>query len=296
MRRQLRKSTSGWQPTDNRAGLQPPGVCAVYSPMTFVRLSWGYAVFVLACGSAGDGQNGGGPAGTGFDETATAETGDTGSQGAGDGGHQATSSRDDSGHDHDSGRASSDGQDTGGAGATETSGDESSATATTSAMTSGSDPTDSSASASAGDDGGQSGDGTVDVTLTGCDVDFGGRIIAVYNGDSFGVSSIYNNGGTLSGGFQFALTGPGMYALSTQQRVDTGTVVNLIDPAQGTWTNIDSQASISGVDHVGGTLTVTTWQPSAGITDIHFDGVQLINVSTQQVCTIDGTIVTDDLL
>lgn len=141
------------------------------------------------------------------------------------------------------------------------------------------------------DDGG----GSIDVTLSGCDVDFGGSVVVTYNG-SLGVASVYDNGGTLSGSFQFDLVdGAGTMTLSTQHRVDTGNVINMVDVAQGTWTNMDSDALTGGVDSIGGTLTVDVWNPSRGQADITFSGVSLMNVVNGNVCTIDGTVVAEEL-
>lgn len=150
------------------------------------------------------------------------------------------------------------------------------------------------ASTSEDDSGGDEGGGTIDVTLTGCNVDFGGTVVVSYNG-SLGVASVYDRGATLSGSFQFDLDGTGVYPLSSQHRVDTGTVVNMVDVAQGTWTNLDSDALSGGVDTIGGTLTVHAWDPASGIADLDLDGVSLRNVVDGNVCTIDGTIVTTEL-
>ena len=138
-------------------------------------------------------------------------------------------------------------------------------------------------------DGGSEGGGTIDVTLSGCDVDLGGTVVVSYNG-SLGVASVYD-GAALTGSLQFDLDGVGVYALSTQHRVDTGTVVNLVEITQGTWTNLDPDG-FNGRDTIGGTLTVTQWDPASGVSELHFENVSLRNTSTAGVCTIDGTIVT----
>lgn len=143
---------------------------------------------------------------------------------------------------------------------------------------------------SSSDEGG----GSIDVTLTGCDVDFGGTVVVSYNG-SLGVASVYDSGATLTGSFQFDLEGPATFQLSTQHRVDTMTVVNMVDIGQGTWTNLDSDALSGGVDSIGGTLDVQVWEPSEGRAEIVFDSVSLLNVGTGNVCTIDGTVVAEEL-
>jgi hypothetical protein len=142
--------------------------------------------------------------------------------------------------------------------------------------------------------GGMQDGGSIDVTLSGCDVDFGGDIVVTYNG-SLGVASVYDNGGTLSGSFQFDLDGTGSMQLSTQHRVDTENVINMVDVGQGTWTNMDSDALSGGEDSIGGTLTVSAWNPSRGEADLSFAGVSLMNLSNGNVCTIDGTVVAEAL-
>ncbi len=153
------------------------------------------------------------------------------------------------------------------------------------------DPTDPTDPSSGGEEGG----GSIDVTLTGCDVDFGGTVVVTYNG-SLGVASVYDSGATLSGSFQFDLDGStGDMELSTQHRIDTNNVVNMVDTGQGTWTNIDGAASGSGVDRISGTLTIDVWDPSEGRAELAFDGVTLVNIVSDTVCTIDGTITTASL-
>jgi hypothetical protein len=152
------------------------------------------------------------------------------------------------------------------------------------------DDTDGGTSDSGSDEGG----GVIDVTLTGCDVDFGGTVVVSFNG-SLGVASVYDMGASLTGSFQFDLDGPATFQLSTQHRVDTMTIINMVDIAQGTWTNLDSDALSGGVDSIGGTLDVQSWNPSRGQAAIVFDNVSLMNVSTGNVCTIDGTVTAEEL-
>ncbi|MEM6292417.1 MAG: hypothetical protein AAGA54_14175 [Myxococcota bacterium] len=137
--------------------------------------------------------------------------------------------------------------------------------------------------------------GEIDVTLTGCAVDFGGSVVVTYNG-SLGVASVYDSGATLTGSFQFDLDGAGTMQLSSQHRVDTGNVINMVDIGQGTWTNLDSDALVpGGVDTIGGTLVVESWNPSEGEAVIGFQGVSLRNVVDGGVCTIDGTVTAETL-
>ncbi len=180
----------------------------------------------------------------------------------------------------------------------ETSGDTASeaetSAGTTDASTSSDAETGAEAESESESDSGEDGGGSIDVTLTGCDVDFGGTIIVSYNG-SLGVASVYDSGATLTGSFQFDLDGAGSMALSSQHRVDTGNVINMVDIGQGTWTNLDSDALSGGEDSIGGTLEVDVWNPSRGQAEITFTGVSLMNVGNGNVCTIDGTVVADEL-
>lgn len=147
-------------------------------------------------------------------------------------------------------------------------------------------------------DSGESGDdpqggGVIDVTLTGCDVDLGGTVVVSYNG-SLGVASVYDNGATLTGSFQFDQLSVGTFEISSQQRVDTGLVINLTD-VSSTWTNLDSDGLVSGMDTISGTLTVETWSPERGVSLLHLDAVTLRNVVDGGLCTVDGTIETTQL-
>jgi len=167
-------------------------------------------------------------------------------------------------------------------------GDEASSS-TSADESSGADTGGSTASESGGEGG-----GSIDVTLAGCDIDFGGTVVVSYNG-SLGVASVYDSGATLTGSFQFDLDGPATMQLSTQHRVDTGTVVNMVDVGQGTWSNIDDDALSGGEESIGGTLDVQVWSPAEGRAEIVFDGVSLMNITSGNVCTIDGTVIAEEL-
>lgn len=137
------------------------------------------------------------------------------------------------------------------------------------------------------------GGGTIDVTLSGCDIDFGGTVVVSYNG-SLGVASVYDGGASLTGSFQFDMLALGAIELSSQHRVDTGMVVNMVDTTS-TWTNLDADALVSGVDTISGTLTVDIWNPARGESALAFDDVTLRNVVDGGLCTINGTIETTEL-
>lgn len=137
------------------------------------------------------------------------------------------------------------------------------------------------------------GGGVIDVTLSGCDVDLGGTVVVSYNG-SLGVASVYDQGATLSGSFQFDELSVGSFEITSQNRVDTGLVINLTN-ASNTWTNLDSDALVSGNDTISGTLTVETWSPARGVSVLHLDAVTLRNVVDGGLCTVNGTIETTQL-
>lgn len=138
----------------------------------------------------------------------------------------------------------------------------------------------------------EQGGGTIDVTLDGCTIDLDGTVVVSYNG-SLGVASVYDSS-TLTGSFQFDIPAPGTMQLSTQHRVDTQTVVNLVDTTS-TWTNLDPDSFGDAEDRVSGTLAVTDWNPSEGQSSIAFTDVSLVNVVDYSVCTINGTIETTEL-
>ncbi|MCR9160775.1 MAG: hypothetical protein ACE37F_03935 [Nannocystaceae bacterium] len=232
--------------------------------------------FLAACDGGSDGGDTDSGTGTGAAASSSGDAQTTGPDGSSAGGSNTTATTMPPGTNP---ATSSGGDD-----ASSSSGDDTSAGVAT-------EGTEGSSSDSSGDEGG----GSIDVTLTGCDIDFGGTVVVSYNG-SLGVASVYDSGATLTGSFQFDLEGPATFQLSTQHRVDTMTIVNMVDTAQGTWTNLDSDAlSPGGVDSIGGTLDVQVWEPSEGRAEIVFEGVSLMNVSTGDVCTIDGTVTAEEL-
>lgn len=135
--------------------------------------------------------------------------------------------------------------------------------------------------------------GAVNLRFTGCSPDFGGEIVVSYNG-SLGIGSLGAGGSTLLASLQFDL---GNYRnsipLSTQHRIDTGVVVNLVAP--NTWTNIaqDSRVYTGEIpDPIRGVLQVDNYQAAQGITDITFIDVTLQNVVDDSLCTINGSVQT----
>ncbi len=150
----------------------------------------------------------------------------------------------------------------------------------------------------AGVDGGGGADAAapladVALTFTGCAPDFGGDVVVVAGSDSIAVSS--TRGATLVGSIQLALEDPpGPVELSTQHRVDSGSVINVV--IDTSWTNIamDSAAVIGGTarDPIGGQLVIRTYDEAAGLVDLDFVAVTLQNPSTGSICEVDGRLQT----
>jgi len=133
----------------------------------------------------------------------------------------------------------------------------------------------------------------VGLTFSGCSPDFGGQTVVVSSSDSIAVTSV--RGSTLVGSIQLALEDPvGTVDLSTQHRVDTGTVINLV--IDTSWTNIamDSAGVLGGTvtDPIGGQLVIRQYDEAAGLVDVQFNAVTLQNPSTGTVCQIDGQLQT----
>lgn len=133
-------------------------------------------------------------------------------------------------------------------------------------------------------------DADVDVTFGGgCGPDFSGDVVVVRNAESIAVSA--TSGGALGGSIQLALQDErGRVELSTQHRVDTGAVVNVV--AGTTWTNIarDSGAVLGegAPDPIGGALQVDRYDEAAGEVDVRFEAVTLQNPSDGTICTLNG--------
>ncbi|MFK7984430.1 MAG: hypothetical protein AB8I08_00235 [Sandaracinaceae bacterium] len=136
----------------------------------------------------------------------------------------------------------------------------------------------------------------VDLTFSGCSPSFDGDVVVVRNGESIAVSS--TSGGTLTGSIQLALEEDlGPVTLSTQHRVDSGSVINVV--VGTTWTNIAMRSSevLSGTltDPIGGALQLRAYDEASGVIDVDFVGVTLQNPSDGTVCRVDGTLVTSGL-
>jgi hypothetical protein len=120
----------------------------------------------------------------------------------------------------------------------------------------------------------------------GCAASFAGRdIVVVANSGSIAISTVDQP--FLSLQLDLHSTTHGSIALSGQERVDTGDVVNLT-AAHDTWTNLSSDT----VDPIGGTVTVDHYEEQAGIIDLTFHDATLQAVEAHTLCTINGRLQT----
>jgi hypothetical protein len=125
----------------------------------------------------------------------------------------------------------------------------------------------------------------VAMTFSGCSPDFNGNLIVVANNQSMAVT---RGDAPLLGQIQLHLTQTsGVVAISTAERVQDGTVINLITDSV-TWTNISSVKP----DPIKGVLTIHSYDEAAGKADLEFEGVVVENVQDHRLCTMDGTLVT----
>ncbi|MAQ19033.1 MAG: hypothetical protein CMN30_30070 [Sandaracinus sp.] len=130
----------------------------------------------------------------------------------------------------------------------------------------------------------------VDLTFGGtCAPRFDGDVVVVRNAESIAISA--TDGGALEGSVQLDLDGAGSTeTLSSQHRVDTAQVVNVITDT--TWTNLamDSGSVLGGSapDPIAGTLTIADYRPADGVLDVTFAGVVLQNPSDGSLCEVDG--------
>ena len=122
---------------------------------------------------------------------------------------------------------------------------------------------------------------SIGLSFGGCSPDFSANVIVVTNSDSMAVTRSDN---PLEGQIQLHLTSSGTVPISTQERVDNGDIINLIDGT--TYTNI----STADPDPITGTLTINSYDEPAGIADLYFNNVVVENVSTHALCTINGSL------
>jgi hypothetical protein len=118
----------------------------------------------------------------------------------------------------------------------------------------------------------------------GCAPDFSGAVVVVSNQDSVAVSTTQQPLSSI----QLVLhETSGSVQLSTQERVATGDVINVIANST-TWTNVSTQMP----DTIKGTLKVNHYDQTGGVIDLGFSGVVLENVQDHSLCHVDGTLVT----
>ena len=134
----------------------------------------------------------------------------------------------------------------------------------------------------------------IELSFAGCAPDLSGDIIVVRNAESIALSSTAGSFGSIQLDLQDER---GNITLSTQHRVDTGAVINIISDT--TWTNIamDSAGVLSGdvADPIGGTLDIAVYDESAGLLDVTFNGATLQNPSNGSICQVTGRLRTSGL-
>ncbi len=137
---------------------------------------------------------------------------------------------------------------------------------------------------------------TIDLTFSGaCTVSFGGRTMVMTQPGTLSVTSV--TGTTLTGSLALGLdnAGRGTHTLSTQDRIDTQTLVNVMT-GQTVWTNMtmDMLAIQNGrlPDPISGTITINEWDPELGRADLQFNQVNLESTRDGSICTVNGHLVT----
>ncbi|MBX3274911.1 MAG: protein kinase [Sandaracinaceae bacterium] len=138
-------------------------------------------------------------------------------------------------------------------------------------------------------------DPTIDVTFSGtCSPTFNARRMVTGGGGNVNVMS--SNMGGLTGAIYMGFPrGPGTYQLSTQQRMDTQTVINVM-VGQAIWTNMsmDVMAIRSGriADPVSGTVEVREFDSDLATADVTFRNASFQSMRDGSICTLNGRLVT----
>ena len=134
----------------------------------------------------------------------------------------------------------------------------------------------------------------IELSFAGCLPDLSGDVIVTSNDESIAITSTAGSFGSI----QLALQDErGNVSLSSQHRVDTGAVINII--AGTTWTNM--AMNFSGVvngdipDPIVGSLDVAVYDESAGMIDVTFNGATFQNPSDGSICQINGRLRTRGL-
>ena len=132
---------------------------------------------------------------------------------------------------------------------------------------------------------------SIDVTFSGtCSPSFNARVMVTGGGGNVNVMS--SNLGGLTGAIYMSFpTGPGTVQLSTQQRMDTQTAINVM-VGQAMWTNMttDIMAVRNGriPDPVSGTVTVREFDSDLAHADVTFENVTLQSMRDGSTCTLNG--------
>lgn len=135
----------------------------------------------------------------------------------------------------------------------------------------------------------------IDLTFEGaCKPRFNARLMVTGGPDQLNVMS--SNLGGVTGSIMMSLDGAeGETSLSTQHRLDTQTVVNVM-VGQRIWTNmtIDILPVREGriPDPISGKVTVTEWDAALARADVTFQEVTLQNVQDGSLCTVNGRLQT----
>jgi len=135
----------------------------------------------------------------------------------------------------------------------------------------------------------------LDVTFSGdCSPNFNAMVTVTSGGGNVNVTS--SNMGGLTGAVYMGFPqGVATYTLSTQQRLDTQTVINVM-VGQQIWTNMttDLMAVRSGriPDPVNGTVEVREFDSELARADVTFRNVNLQNMRNGSICTLNGRLVT----
>ncbi|HBQ13205.1 MAG: serine/threonine-protein kinase [Sandaracinaceae bacterium] len=135
-------------------------------------------------------------------------------------------------------------------------------------------------------------DPQIDLTFTGtCNPRFDARRMVTGSADSVNVMS--SSAGGLTGSVQlyFPNDVTGTVQLSTQQRMDTQSAINVM-VGQSIWTNMtmDVMAVRNGriPDPVSGTLVVHSFDAELATVDLEFRNVNLQNMRDGSICTMNG--------
>lgn len=135
-------------------------------------------------------------------------------------------------------------------------------------------------------------DPRIELTFSGaCSPTFGARRMVTSSLDSINVISSSLGGVTGSVILSLPNVPTGTIRISTQNRIDTQTVINVM-AGQELWTNMtmDTVAVARGriEDPIRGHLTVTQFDPELAVADLTFQDVTLQSLRDGSLCTLNG--------